>query len=113
MAHLPRIPAALLFAAASLAVASPVAAQEANCVDRGRLIDALQGKYGEHQRGLGLIDAQNALELHVGKDGAWTLILTKTNGVSCVVGTGIDWQDVPVTVTSLESYVNPAGFAAH
>jgi len=91
-------------------LSSPVAAQTAAyCGQRVALVKYLNAQYQEGQRGLGFVNQTLIFELFVGPSGSWTLLATHANGVSCLVGSGEDWQDVDVPSAELGVEANPAG----
>jgi hypothetical protein len=90
---------ALLAAAATL-IAAPAFAQTASpgpaCVKRADLIKHLEAKYHEAPSAVGLADNGALLEVFSSKSGeTWTVTVTMPNGISCMVATGQQWQDVP------------------
>ncbi|MDH3242532.1 MAG: hypothetical protein OEO83_17905 [Alphaproteobacteria bacterium] len=70
-----------------------VSADTTPCLVRSMMIDTLISDYGEQLAEVREIKGTGLLEFHVSpKDGTWTAVLTKPNGMSCVlaVGEGID-----------------------
>ena len=65
------------------------------CGDRSRFVDQLHEQYGEAPAALGLASNGTVVELLTSAVGSWTIIVTRPNGVSCVVASGESWQDVP------------------
>ena len=62
------------------------------CLDRSRLVTALK-RHGELQRVEALGSNGLLYEFWIG-DGdkpSWTMIITSTDGVSCVIGYGNEW----------------------
>lgn len=79
----------------TLALAPPAAAQ-GPCFDRDALAAQLSERYGECRAGMGLQDPETLIETWTSEDtGTWTLIATRPNGTSCVLATGVAWQDAP------------------
>lgn len=76
-----------------LAIPPPASAQQA-CPPREEVIDLLEGKYGEQAIGRGLsLDGKGLAELFVNEEtGTWSIVVTDTNGRSCIVGGGEAWQ---------------------
>ena len=69
------------------------------CLMRSLMIDTLITDYGEQLAEVREIKGTGLLEFHVSpKDGTWTAVLTKPNGMSCVVAVG-DGIDPEKTVT--------------
>lgn len=69
----------------------PAVAEEMTCADRGRLQEALETRYGEVSVGYGLEDRNGVVEVYVSASGSWTLLVTRADGTSCVIGTGTSW----------------------
>ena len=88
------IKGALRLAAASvlmftLTLPRAYGAETKQCRDRSVMIDTLIAEYGEQLAEVREIKGKGLLEFHVSpKDGTWTALLTKGNGVSCVLGVG-------------------------
>lgn len=86
----------LMFIALPLMLAvlpSAHGAEDKACNDRSVMIDTLVAVYGEQLTEVHKIEGKGLLEFHVShKEGTWTALLTKGNGISCVlaVGEGID-----------------------
>lgn len=60
-----------------------------DCRVRSAMIDTLIDEYGEQLVEVREVKGQGLLEFHVSPDdGTWTALLTKSNGVSCVLGIG-------------------------
>ena len=61
--------------------------------DRTRLMDELARDFGECQVGIGLINKELIAELMISEDEkTWTIIVTSSNGVSCIIAAGESWQ---------------------
>ncbi|MEE8623076.1 MAG: hypothetical protein V3T27_04225 [Alphaproteobacteria bacterium] len=73
-----------------LFAASPsIAAAQTFCADRAEVLDRLAAEYGEHLTEVQEIEDYGLLEvLKSPTEGTWTVILTKSDGVSCVLATG-------------------------
>ena len=89
---------------ATLFITSPVFAVEAQataakCGDRAKLIKALKDRYKEEPVALGLSQkSTEAFEIYASESGSWTVIMTMSNGVSCVMAAGHSWQNLPKKV---------------
>ena len=46
--------------------------------------------FDEKVVGLGL---ENVIELYVSSAGSWTILVTLTNGMSCIAAAGLNWTD--------------------
>jgi hypothetical protein len=87
-------------AAAAALIAAPALAQTAGpgpaCVKRADLIKHLEAKYHEAPAAVGIADNGALLEVFASKSGeTWTVTVTMPNGISCMVASGQQWQDVP------------------
>jgi hypothetical protein len=86
-------------AAAALVLAAPAFAQSAPggpaCVKRADLIKHLAAKYHEAPAAVGVADNGALLEVFASKSGeTWTVMVTMPNGISCMVATGQQWEDL-------------------
>jgi hypothetical protein len=89
----------LFFAGCIAAVfaAPPTASASSICAERDSMITKLKDKYGEAERGMGLSGTEAVIEIWSSeKTGTWTIVMTKPNGVSCVMAAGDSWMDIPV-----------------
>lgn len=95
---------ALIFGLASAAppLAPAAHAQEAEqpritCAPRDSLVDKLASAYSESRQGAGLKTGTQILEIWTSAEtGTWTVLITRADGVSCIVASGTHWlQDAP------------------
>jgi hypothetical protein len=70
------------------------------CNERTRFLEQLSGKFAENTVALGIVNNGSVLEILTSKTGSWTILVTKPNGMSCVVATGESWEQVPRTLVS-------------
>ncbi len=81
---------------AFLAVAGATAGQaqmSGNCMSHEAAVAKLKQHYGEEKVGLGLGSKGSAIfELFVAETGTWTLLVTRTNGLSCIAASGDSWM---------------------
>jgi hypothetical protein len=68
---------------------------QAVCSERARFLEQLAGNFAENTVALGLVNNGSVLEILTSKKGSWTIIVTKPDGMSCVVATGSSWENVP------------------
>ncbi len=93
-----------LAALVALAVTGPVAAaaqQSVYCGARAAIVERLGQKFGEARTGGGLMSQDQLLEIWSAPDtGTWTALLTRADGVSCILGSGDNWyQALPVAAS--------------
>jgi hypothetical protein len=84
--------AAALFAFVAPGIAQ---AQFAMCGERAAIVDQLKTKYQESRQAVGLISNNGAAELYVSEKGTWTMLMTLTNGKSCIIAAGHSWDAAP------------------
>ncbi len=82
----------------SLALPTAVHAAGAKCGERTRLIKALTDKYKEEPRAIGLSASGKAVfEVYTSKTGTWTIVMTTTTGVTCIMAAGDSWEEMIIT----------------
>jgi len=82
-------------AAILLSTLSPEA-QTRKCGKRSSVIKVLIEKYKETPRALGLSSANKiAMEIYASEKGSWTVMMTMTNGTTCIMAAGHSWQEGP------------------
>lgn len=69
--------------------------QDATCGQRDDVTQKLERKFGELQRGTGVISANQILELWQSNDGSWTILMTRADGVTCIMAAGDFWRKTP------------------
>ena len=94
---------ALLALALLVVVVAPLGsahgAETRVCLDRSVMIDTLIAEYNEHLAEVRDIKGKGLLEFHVSPlDGTWTALLTKGNGISCVLAVGEGIAPAKITV---------------
>ncbi|MDA0231318.1 MAG: hypothetical protein O3B21_14175 [Proteobacteria bacterium] len=68
--------------------------QPNSCVPHKTAIDQLGKMFNEKVVGLGLGKNQKSVvELYVSTAGSWTILVTLTNGMSCIAAAGQNWTD--------------------
>ena len=78
---------------AVLLLSLPAAAQT-NCKERSTFIGPRSDPAAQQPVGRGLSSRNALVELLVSTDGSWKIIVTRPNGISCVLGSGGSWTDV-------------------
>ena len=86
----------LILATLTFIVLSPSIGQASVCSDRDSMISKLKDTYGEAERGMGLSGSEAVIEIwSSAKTGTFTIVMTRPDGVSCVVAAGTSWIDAP------------------
>jgi hypothetical protein len=66
-----------------------------NCAPRSIIVERLADKYGETRRGMGLGNNNSVVEIFASAEsGTWTIIVSMTNGISCLVSSGQAYEAV-------------------
>jgi hypothetical protein len=89
--------------AASLFTLTGEASAALQCGKHDDLAKALNTKFKETRRVMGIVNARAVMEIFMSPQGTWTMLVTDTNGTSCITASGEAWQEVPVTLAGLES----------
>ncbi|MGB3408544.1 MAG: hypothetical protein WBA67_13750 [Jannaschia sp.] len=82
-------------AAVSLTSSFPTTtlAQMQSCAPRDVVVSRLNKSYGENFSGGGLQGNSAVIEVWTSpEDGTWTILMTRSDGISCVMAAGTDWQ---------------------
>jgi photosystem II stability/assembly factor-like uncharacterized protein len=80
----------------AIAISHPAAADQtpAACGPHPDVIKALGDRFHETQSATALTSAGTLLEVLTADDGStWTIIVSRPDGLSCVVAAGQNWQD--------------------
>ena len=72
-------------------------AEQGRCATRNDLSQALEQRYAEVPVAVGLVDSKTIVEIFARADGnTWTIVTSRADGVSCVLGAGNAWQLLPI-----------------
>lgn len=81
---------------ALIVLASAGPAQSAGmCGKRVDFIKALNDKYQESGKALGIAGQVNLVEVFASKAGTWTILVTTPEGKTCIIAAGNSWEDLP------------------
>jgi len=87
--------ARILIVSALISCATPLMA-EVVCAPRAELIEKLSAAYGEARQGMGMRGAHSVMEVWASdRTGSWSVIMTYSDGNSCIVAAGEDWTTDP------------------
>lgn len=79
--------------AALTAMTGVAMAEPQNCAERDAVVSKLQGTFGEAFSGGGLQTDTSVFEVWTSPDdGTWTILMTRADGVSCVMASGTNWR---------------------
>ena len=66
------------------------------CQPRAEMLDKLRLRFRETPRAVGLSSDGSVVEVTVSETGGWSIIVTQTTGISCLVAVGERWQQIDV-----------------
>ncbi|MCU9848049.1 hypothetical protein OEZ60_08525 [Defluviimonas sp. WL0024] len=92
------------------AMAPPALAQsQLSCADRDEMTETLSRKYSESLTGAGLQSSKRLVELWSSAEtGTFSIIITRPNGMSCLVASGEYWQLTPPSAADAADDAEPA-----
>ncbi|MBI4185213.1 MAG: hypothetical protein HY521_14575 [Proteobacteria bacterium] len=74
---------------------APAGAQQVACGEREQIAKALAQSYEEHPIARGLASGGVMIEVLAAESGSFTVLLTRPNGLSCLITAGEYWESVP------------------
>lgn len=81
--------------AAFVLLPAKASAGPALCGKRGEMIKVLKKRYQEDRVAVGLSQkSSEAFEVFASKQGTWTVLMTTSKGLTCIMATGHSWKDV-------------------
>lgn len=71
-------------------------AVEVQCAKHTQLAGMLAKKYSENPIAMGSVNADRFMQLFVSPMGSWTILVTDTEGVACILAAGQNWEKLPL-----------------
>lgn len=62
------------------------------CGPREPVVKALKDKYQEHADSMGIAGETKVIEVFASKAGTWTILVTTSDGIACILAAGKGWQ---------------------
>lgn len=90
-----RILPAALTAAFMCAATGSAFGIEVQCAKQGLMQQLLAEKYKEAPVGVGTVNRDRYMQLFVSAEGTWTMLMTQTDGQSCIIASGENWDSLP------------------
>ncbi len=85
----------------ALAFAGAAQAQSAVCADRDSIVARLATEYGETRQAIGLASSSQVMEVFASEEtGSWTITVTRTDGMTCLVAAGQNYEALDEQLTS-------------
>lgn len=78
----------------ALAAASAPASAAMPCAPRDQLRADLAARYGETPVARGVVGDRHVFEVYAAPTGSFTVVVTRPDGLSCVMAAGDGWQAV-------------------
>ncbi len=73
------------------------------CGGRTEIIRQLSNQFSEAPVSMGLTNDGSVLEMFVSKDRTFTVVVTQPSGISCLVSSGGNWENLKATVVGLKA----------
>ncbi len=71
-------------------------AAPAKCGEREKIINVLKKDYNEAPLAMGLSQkSTEAFEIFTSDKGTWTVMMTMSNGMTCIMAAGHSWENLP------------------
>ena len=64
------------------------------CNSHEKFTTFLAKKYSEKRKAIGLVSNTGMMEVYVSEKGTWSILMTATNGITCLIAVGDHWEDV-------------------
>jgi hypothetical protein len=72
-----------------------LAQQQAHCLERARVLDLLENRFGETRRAMGVAQGNAVIEVFASDtNGNWTITVTMPNGMTCLVASGHGFENM-------------------
>ena len=89
-------------AATLMLLTDPAPAQPVNCAPRDAVVERLARSYGETRQAMGLGANNAVIEVFASdKSGSWTITMTGTNGITCLVASGQAFEAMAESLPAL------------
>lgn len=66
-----------------------------SCANRDEIVKLLAQRYREEPRAIGLARQSAVVEVFTSARGTWTILMTRADGASCIIGAGSNWEENP------------------
>ena len=74
---------------------APAASAQPVCGTHSAVSDNLKKSYAEVPVSMGVTIGGGVIEVYASPKVTWTLVISKPNGVSCLIAAGQDWEELP------------------
>lgn len=94
---------ALVMFSSVLVLNIPQVSAQTVCGIHNVVADKLKTTFDEQPSAAGLSSNGGMLEVYSSPDGSWTIVLTRPDGLSCLMATGEHWESMPRELAEIES----------
>jgi hypothetical protein len=84
------------FTFASAALAAP------QCGPHKEIVELLSNRFSEVPKAVGLVGRTRVMEVFLSEEGTCTILVTNSEGKTCILAAGDDWEDVPDQFASVD-----------
>ena len=93
-----------ILAAVALTLASSGLAQAGTprCAPHADMLSVLAKQYGEAPQAIGIVNGNHVVEVLSSKAGTFTILVTRPDGMACILAAGQDFEEVPDHLASLD-----------
>jgi hypothetical protein len=82
----------------------PAKAAPPKCGEREKIIKVLKDDYNEAPLAMGLSQkSTEAFEIFTSDKGTWTVMMTMSNGMTCIMAAGHSWQNLPKELAGIKT----------
>jgi hypothetical protein len=83
-------------------VVSTVAYAAPQCGPHKQIVELLSKRFSENPKAVGLVGEKRIMEVFTSEKGSWTILVTNSDGQTCILAAGDDWEDVPDRFASVD-----------
>lgn len=94
-AHLPLAILVGVTALTMTVIGTANAQSKTPCAPRAEVVKSLDGLFNETPAARACVADGALMEVFVSSEGTWTMLLTSPQQMSCLVGSGDNWEDLP------------------
>lgn len=91
-----KIAFAALLAALSCVLSTTAFAVQVQCAKQELMLQLLTKRFSERPVAMGTVNQDRFMQLFVSSDGTWTVLITETDGKSCILAAGENWESLPL-----------------
>ena len=94
-----RMALAALCGAIAVSSSSSTSVAQVQCAAYKQMVGLLTKKFSEAPLAMGTVNEDRLMQLFVSEGGSWTIIVTKADGMACILAAGQNWEKLPQVAT--------------